>query len=283
MTSADKILSIAAGEIGYNRYDDPQPGTKYGRWYSKYTKSPYFGTNGVPFCNMGVSWVFNKAGATILGNGAVYAYVPWMQRDAGKAGRLRGFDDIQPGDVLCFDWDADGESDHTGFAVARDGDYVHTIEFNTSGSHAGSQSDGGGVYRRTRHRSTVSAVIRPAYEAVTPAPAKKFLDIRNIQIALNCVVDNVVGSETRSHLEALKAASAYGGVTFPYGVAFTQKVVRTTIDGIWGSNSEACHDTAVGALQKALNGLGYRLAVDEVYGPETNKAAWDALGKAKQA
>ena len=34
MATASEVLRIAAGEIGYSRWTDPQPGTKYGRWYA---------------------------------------------------------------------------------------------------------------------------------------------------------------------------------------------------------------------------------------------------------
>ena len=35
MASANKVLSIAAGEVGYSRWDDPQAGTKYGRAFAE--------------------------------------------------------------------------------------------------------------------------------------------------------------------------------------------------------------------------------------------------------
>ena len=50
---ASDVLSIAAGEIGYDRHDDPDEGSKYGRYYAGVTGSPYFGTTGVPYCAMG--------------------------------------------------------------------------------------------------------------------------------------------------------------------------------------------------------------------------------------
>ena len=46
MPSAADVLRIAEAEVGYSRWDDPLPGTKYGRWYAQITDSPYFGTSG---------------------------------------------------------------------------------------------------------------------------------------------------------------------------------------------------------------------------------------------
>jgi hypothetical protein len=41
-----------------------------------------------------------------------------------------------PGDIIFFDWDGDGSSDHVGIVERVDGESVHTIEGNTSDSCA---------------------------------------------------------------------------------------------------------------------------------------------------
>ena len=46
MATASEVLRIAAGEIGYSRWTDPQPGTKYGRWYAQ-SHGSYYGASGV--------------------------------------------------------------------------------------------------------------------------------------------------------------------------------------------------------------------------------------------
>ena len=61
MATASEVLRIAAGEIGYSCWTDPQPGTKYGRWYAQ-SHGSYYGASGVPFCAMFVSWVMSRAG-----------------------------------------------------------------------------------------------------------------------------------------------------------------------------------------------------------------------------
>ena len=203
MVDAQHVLDVAESQVGYSRWDDPEQGSKYGRWYAGKTGSAYFGASGVPFCAMGVSWALAEAGTSLLGDGRVYAYVPWMIRDASQVGRLTGFYDIQPGDVLCFDWDGDGVADHTGFALGREGEYVRTVEFNTSSGAGGSQSNGGGVYRRWRAHDDVCAVIRPAYDAggVT-AEGGLVADgwfgsatIRRLQEVLGTTIDGVVSSQ----------------------------------------------------------------------------------------
>lgn len=40
MATAKQVLAREAAEIGYSRWDDPEQGTKYGRWMAKLTGSP---------------------------------------------------------------------------------------------------------------------------------------------------------------------------------------------------------------------------------------------------
>lgn len=39
----------------------------------------------------------------------------------------------EPGMIIFFDWNHDGESDHVGIVESCDGIYVHTVEGNTTG------------------------------------------------------------------------------------------------------------------------------------------------------
>lgn len=162
MATASDVLRIAAGEIGYTRWDDPQSGTKYGRWYAQ-DHGSYFGTNGVPFCAMFVSWVFAQAGQSMPGLPTASCSVIV----ASNRGTSRSVDvsDARAGDVVLFDWDpsAGNGADHVGIVESNGGSYLTTIEGNTSSGSSGSQGNGGGVWRRTRAYSTVYAVYRPDY------------------------------------------------------------------------------------------------------------------------
>ena len=59
--------------------------------------------------------------------------------------------------AVCFDWNDDGIADHIGLVVSppESGSAFHTVEGNTSSGSAGSQSNGDGVYQRTRYVSDV--------------------------------------------------------------------------------------------------------------------------------
>ena len=113
MATASEVLRIAAGEIGYSRWTDPQPGTKYGRWYAQ-SHGSYYGASGVPFCAMFVSWVMSRAGQAFPGLPA--AYVPYVL----SAGRSRAVStrSARPGDIVIFNWDG-GVVDHIGFVEAN--------------------------------------------------------------------------------------------------------------------------------------------------------------------
>lgn len=168
MATANDVLRIAAGEVGYSRWNDPQTGTKYGRWLAQKTGSSYFGMNGVPYCAMFVAWVLDQAGQGVPAMPT--ASVPSFVRGAGaiKLGNKR---DARAGDVVVFDWaNVSGPSDHIGFVEVNKGSYIQTIEGNTSAGSSGSQGNGGGVYRRTRDWSVVQAVYRPVYDGSAPTP-----------------------------------------------------------------------------------------------------------------
>lgn len=134
------VLDVARGELGYDRFEDQEQGTKYGRWYAEGHGS-YFGTTGVPYCAMFTSWCFDQAGSSCAGLPA--ASTTAIKRAAEKAGRLRGnVRDAQPGDVLLFSWTSNpNDLDHTCICEANCGGYVQTIEGNVGG---------GKVQRRTR-------------------------------------------------------------------------------------------------------------------------------------
>ena len=196
MGTAEDVLRIARGELGYSRWNDPQTGTKYGRWYANLVGSSYYGASGVPFCAMGASWTFDQAGVTCAGFPG--AYTPTMLSAAKNAGAVLGNKkDCKPGDVLYFNWDG-GVVDHVGFCEINSGSYVQTIEFNTNN---------GEVCRRTRNWSTVEAAVRPNYGVSTnvkPSTGDKSID------AVAQMVNMTDLSEKEAAAETLLASKGFG-------------------------------------------------------------------------
>ena len=164
MASADDVLNVARGQIGYSRWSDPEPGTIYGRWFASVTGDSYYGESGVPYCAMFASWCFCQAGATFPAYPS--AYCPDIVNAAYAEGRTPYNEDAQPGDLVLFDWGGDGVADHVGIVESNhpEGGYMTTIEGNTSSGDAGSQSNGGGVYRRERPYSSIRCICRPYYD-----------------------------------------------------------------------------------------------------------------------
>ena len=141
MATSKECLSRASRELGYCRWDDPQAGTKYGRWYAELTKSPYFGTSGIPFCAMGVSYIMDAVKQACAG--LPTAGVPTIYSGASRAGIIiPNKRSAVPGDIVIFDWsNVAGPNDHVGFVEINMGSTgLQTIEFNTTGSDGRSGS-----------------------------------------------------------------------------------------------------------------------------------------------
>jgi hypothetical protein len=134
-----KIVEVASAEIGNKEIPDDSNLTKYGKW---------FGLDGVPWCGIFVSWVYAMAGYP-LGN------LGFRKGFAGcqtAVARFRASGEITrkpvPGDIVFFDWNADGRFDHTGVFVKKiDAQFFEAIEGNTS---VANNSNGGTVMLRRR-------------------------------------------------------------------------------------------------------------------------------------
>ena len=262
MATANDVLKVARGEIGYSRWKDPEKGTKYGRWFRDVLGwGSYYGENGVPYCGMFVSWVFNKAGATAAGLPG--AYTPSMLSAGKKAGKAVATKNAKPGDLVYFDWQGDGTTDHVGIVESNNGSYLTTIEGNTSD---GNSSNGGLVMRRTRKYSTVSGVIRPNYDGTSSENSSSTTSNPNdiistdgwwgpnttkkLQSILGTKVDGIISNQSLKDFDKINK----GGLqmnTFRFGfggsdvIRALQKKIGSNPDGYFGQNS-------VKALQKYL-------------------------------
>jgi hypothetical protein len=143
-----KALGEAKKYIGLK--EDP-PGsnkTPFGAW---------FGVDGVPWCNIFVSYCFQVGGGyticegfqgagTRAGKGC--AYVPTTESWLKVTGMWVGRTQPQAGDIAIFNWNG-GKPDHIGIVEADlGGGRFRSIEGNTA---IGNDSNGGEVMRRERH------------------------------------------------------------------------------------------------------------------------------------
>lgn len=261
MATAIDLINAARAEIGYSRWNDEAAGTKYGRDYAT-RHGNQFGESGVPFCDMGITYCLRKIGITDFDS----AYVPGRVNDARSRGWLIPAGAARPGDLVTFDWNDDDIDDHIAIVESTDSTGVNTIEFNTSEY---SWDDGGLVMRQHRPWSHLFHCIRiPFTDSGYSSLDDTESVLEDVQRAIGAYPDHVIGPDTRKRLLAVVSASEWGGGTFPFGVEYTQGVVGTEQDGIWGENSMEAHDRVVEAIQAALG-----VDVDGVWGPVT-QARW---------
>ena len=139
---AKDVLKIAAGELGNTESPAGSNRTKYGVWY---------GWNGQPWCMMFVQWCFAQAGLTLPYRTASCSdMLSWYRKYHPE----RVVTVPRPRDIIIYNfW-------HTGIVESVAASTITAIEGNTSAGEAGSQSNGGGVFRRKRSKALVTAYIR---------------------------------------------------------------------------------------------------------------------------
>ena len=137
------VVKIAAGELGNTETPANSNRTKYGAWY---------GLDGYPWCMMFVQWCCAQAGRPLpYKTASCSQLLDWYRKYQPE----QIVDRPVPGDIILYNFG------HTGILESAGEETITAIEGNTSAGEAGSQSDGGGVFRRTRSRKLVTAFIRP--------------------------------------------------------------------------------------------------------------------------
>ena len=110
------IVDIALSQVGN------VGGQPYWSWYGFDSR--------VEWCACFVSWVLNQAGYSEPKFAACQNQgIPYFSSKGRWANR--GYQDIAPGDVIFFDWQSDGHSDHVGIVIGTDGNRVYTVEGNS--------------------------------------------------------------------------------------------------------------------------------------------------------
>lgn len=165
--SADKVIEVARGELGYTEYPPGSNRTKYGEAYD---------WNGVPWCAIFLWWCFREAGegAAYYGGGKTAScgtLLRWYQAQ----GQTVPVEDVQPGDIVILNFSGTQETQHCGLVIQVNsnpiwGRNIDTIEGNTSSS--GSQDNGGMVCEKMRFPRHIVGVCRPKYKE-EPMPTKK--------------------------------------------------------------------------------------------------------------
>jgi len=136
----NKIIEIALKEVGVTESPKNSNNSKYNKW---------FGLPSLPWCGMFVSWCYDQAGQRLPNIGFSKGFAGCQTAVAWAKKNKKIVNDPQPGDIVFFDWNADGRYDHTGIFVKWGEllDTFETVEGNTSYSN---QSNGGSVMIRRR-------------------------------------------------------------------------------------------------------------------------------------
>lgn len=275
MSKIDDVLNQAASRIGYYAPDDPEPGSEAGRWLANKMGQPWLAgpSESVWWCMCFVSMCFDAAGEIDAIGGFSYNTDVTKNRMAKVS-----IEDAQRGDVVLFDWDRDGLTDHVGIVEANLGDgWLQTIEGNTSPSNAGSQSSGNGVYRRQRSWG-IDCVLRPAWSDEESEESSEGTNAMNdawwgrattyaLQASLNTPADGIVSDQDIYYADDITRAGT--GWEFDdepdYGsevISALQRKLGVEDDGIFGTDT-------ISALQQHLKNRGHDLEVDGVAGYRT--------------
>ncbi len=157
-----KALSWALSKAGtVERPANSNDGPGIRQWQDR------FGMGRGPWCGAFVGNALEVAGIDVTSR---IVYVPYIVQD-GVAGingmeKVVSIGEAKAGDLICFDWNHDGTFDHVGM-VRKDYDgkgVLYTVEGNTSADNYGSQSNGGGVFLRSRPTNSANIkIVRPRY------------------------------------------------------------------------------------------------------------------------
>jgi hypothetical protein len=148
LAEARRWVGTSEDPAGSNR-------TRFGTW---------FGLDGVPWCNIFVSYCFAVGADYTLATGfhgagcsrRGCAYVPTTEAWLRASGMWLGRVEPSPGDLAIYNWDG-GPPDHIGIVEAASAGGFIAIEGNTA---VGNDSNGGEVMRRERTLADVDGFGR---------------------------------------------------------------------------------------------------------------------------
>lgn len=138
-------LADALSDVGYR--EGPRNSNKFAAMVGA--------PNYVSYCAIGAA----KAWRKWIDFKAVFP-LPWYVPSIWNTAKAKGWTTGTPkdGDLVIYDWGRDHVSDHVGIAYPSKGS-GYAVEYNTSPSDSGSQSNGGGVFVRRRPARNIQGFV----------------------------------------------------------------------------------------------------------------------------
>ena len=201
------VLDIAAGEIGTKESPAGSNKVKYNTWYyGKIVQGADY-----KWCMTFDQWVYNQAGLPLpFKTASCTSLLNWYK----KYDPNRIVKKPKGGDITILQFSKNNL--HTGIFESESGNYIYTIEGNTSLS---SDDNGGSVMRRKRNKTNVLAYIRPYGEiehegdekmnTVKGSTSNEKKMIKGVQSAAGSVVDGEIGAQTFSDIACIIGAKCF--------------------------------------------------------------------------
>lgn len=283
--SRQSIIDTASSQNGTVESPPKSNQTKYGQWY---------GLNGVKWCAIFVSWVYDHAGNPLEKIDAPHGYqscqsgyMYWKRNNCIVK-------EPQQGDVVLYDWNGDGICDHTGIFVEWVDANKTTFRAWEGNTELSNDSDGGKVMLRERKKSLVRAFVNPkALNEGTHGPLEETLNVGDsgsdvtmlqkmlFDLGMPVTVDGSFGPGTESAVKAFqkKAFLEVTGIATPEVIGAMQEEVnlpkvpgKKLTTGSYVRKGDS--GNAVLLIQQALNlkGANPKVGEDGVYSTSTVNA-----------
>lgn len=160
---ARDVIRVAQGEL---LTTESPPGSNRVKYWDEFGT----GWQGQPWCVAFLWWCFKHGGeSSAFFGGAKTASCTTLYRWYKEQDLTVPKHEVKPGDIVILNFKGTSETQHCGLVVdVGDGNWVQTVEGNTSPGLEGSQDNGGCVALKIRTAAQIVGVCRPKYKEEEP-------------------------------------------------------------------------------------------------------------------